>query len=137
MPELIGEPRRVAAAGEPPKLIDEYVGLASTGEGGLSIAHMRSPSGWSEPGRCPDFDEFTVVLRGTLVVESGGGQLTVAAGQAVHTSPGGVGPLQHPGAGRCGVHLGLPPGLRPGCRPPRRLTQPAQPGPSHTASPER
>ena len=88
MPELIGEPRRVAAAGEPPKLIDEYVGLASTGEDGLSIAHMRSPAGWSEPGQRPEFDEFTIVLRGTLVVESGDGMLTVAAGQAVHTSPG-------------------------------------------------
>jgi mannose-6-phosphate isomerase-like protein (cupin superfamily) len=88
MPELIGEPTRVAAAGEPPKLIDEYVGLASTGEGGLSVAHMRSPSGWSEPGQRPEFDEFTIVLRGTLAVESAAGRLTVAAGQAVHTSPG-------------------------------------------------
>lgn len=77
----------MAAAGEPPKLIDEYVGLASTGEGGLSVAHMRSPSGWSEPGQRPEFDEFTIVLRGTLVVESAAWP-TVAAGQAVHTSPG-------------------------------------------------
>ena len=50
MPELIGAPSRVAAAGEPPKLIDEYVGRANTGQAGLSIAHMRSPSGWAEPG---------------------------------------------------------------------------------------
>ena len=78
----------MAAAGEPPKLIDEYVGRASTGRGGLSIAHMRSPSGWAEPGQRPEFDEFTVVLRGALVVESADGPLTVQAGQAVHARPG-------------------------------------------------
>lgn len=88
MPELIRKPTRVAAAGEPPKLIDEYVGRANTGQDGLSIAHMRSPSGWTEPGQRPEFDEFTIVLRGALVVESGDGQLTVEAGQAVHTRPG-------------------------------------------------
>ena len=88
MPELIREPSRVAAAGQPPKLIDEYVGRASTGQGSLSIAHMRSPSGWAEPGQRPEFDEFTVVLRGALVVESEQGQLTVQAGQGVHAGPG-------------------------------------------------
>ena len=129
MPELIGEPTRVAAAGEPPKLIDEYVGLASTGEGGLSVAHMRSPSGWSEPGQRPEFDEFTIVLRGTLVVESAAGRLTVAAGQAVHTSPGEWVRYSTPGPGRCGIHLGLPAGLHPRRGPPRRLTgRPPGPG---------
>jgi mannose-6-phosphate isomerase-like protein (cupin superfamily) len=88
MPELIREPSRVTAAGEPPKLIDEYVGRVSTGQAGLSIAHMRSPSGWAEPGQRPEFDEFTVVLRGALVVESADGQMTVQAGQAVHARPG-------------------------------------------------
>jgi mannose-6-phosphate isomerase-like protein (cupin superfamily) len=88
MPELIKEPSRVAAAGEPPKLIDEYVGRANTGQDGLSIAHMRSPSGWAEPGQRPEFDEFTIVLRGALVVESEGSQMTVQAGQGVHTLPG-------------------------------------------------
>ena len=89
MPELIAEPSRVAAAGEPPKLIDEFAGNASTGDARLSIARMRSPAGWAEPGQRPEFDEFTVVLRGTLVVESAnGGRLTVQAGQGVHTSPG-------------------------------------------------
>ena len=88
MPELIREPSRVAAAGEPPKLIDEYVGRASTGQVGLSIAHMRSPSGWAEPGQRPEFDEFTVVLRGALVVESADGLMTVQAGQGVHARPG-------------------------------------------------
>jgi len=88
MPELIREPSRVAAAGEPPKLIDEYVGLANTGQARLSIAHMRSPAGWAEPGQRPEFDEFTIVLHGALLVEYEGGQMTVRAGQAVHTRPG-------------------------------------------------
>ena len=88
MPELIQGPSRVAAAGVPPKLIDEYAGRASTGDGRVSIAHMRSPSGWAEPGQRPEFDEFTIVLRGVLLVEFDGGQLTVQAGQAVHTAPG-------------------------------------------------
>jgi mannose-6-phosphate isomerase-like protein (cupin superfamily) len=88
MPELIGEPSRVAAAGQPPKLIDEYVGRASTGQASLSIAHMRSPTGWAEPGQRPEFDEYTIVLRGALVVESAAGQLTVLAGQGVHARPG-------------------------------------------------
>ena len=80
MPELIREPSRVAAAGQPPKLIDEYVGRASTGQGSVSIAHMRSPAGWAEPGQRPQFDEFTVVLRGVLVVESEQGRITVRGG---------------------------------------------------------
>ena len=88
MPELIAKPTRVAAAGEPQKLIDEYVGGVNTGEAGMSIAHMRSPSGWAEPGQRPEFDEFTIVLRGALVVEFEGGQMTVQAGQGVHTRPG-------------------------------------------------
>jgi mannose-6-phosphate isomerase-like protein (cupin superfamily) len=88
MPELIGEPSRVTAAGEPPKLIDEYVGRVSTAEPRVSVAHMRSPSGWAEPGQRPEFDEFTVVLRGALLVEFDGGQLTAQAGQAVHAAPG-------------------------------------------------
>jgi mannose-6-phosphate isomerase-like protein (cupin superfamily) len=88
MPELIREPSRVAAAGQPPKLIDEYVGRANTGQGSLSIAHMRSPSGWAEPGQRPEFDEFTIVMRGAVVVEWEGGQMTVQAGQGVHTRPG-------------------------------------------------
>lgn len=88
MPELIEKPSRVTAAGEPPKLIDEYVGRVNTGEARLSVAHMRSPSGWAEPGQRPEFDEFTVVLRGSLLVEYEGGSLEVGAGQAVRTSAG-------------------------------------------------
>ncbi|MGH2719778.1 MAG: cupin domain-containing protein [Actinomycetota bacterium] len=88
MPELLEAPARVTAAGEPPKTIDEYFGRASTGEARLSVAHMRSPAGWAEPGQRPEFDEFTVVLRGTLVVESEDGRLEVNAGQSVHCRPG-------------------------------------------------
>ena len=64
------------------------MGLVRTGDARLSVAHMRSPSGWSEPGQRPEFDEFTVVLHGALVVEYEGGQLTVQAGQGVHARPG-------------------------------------------------
>lgn len=88
MPRLIERPSRVTAAGEPPKTIDEYVGRVNTGDARLSVAHMRSPAGWSEPGQRPEFDEFTLVLRGELRVEHEGGELTVAAGQAVHTAAG-------------------------------------------------
>lgn len=88
MPRLIETPSRVIAAGEPPKTIDEYVGRVNTGDARLSVAHMRSPAGWSEPGQRPEFDEFTLVLRGALHVEHEGGELTVAAGQAVHTAAG-------------------------------------------------
>jgi ethanolamine utilization protein EutQ (cupin superfamily) len=83
MPELVEVPSRVAAAGTPAKTIDEFVGRASSGDSGLSIARMRSPSGWSEPGQRPEFDEFTVVLRGALHVEHEKGALVVGAGQAV------------------------------------------------------
>ena len=84
MPELIDTPVRVEAAGEPPKLIEEFAGRASNGEERVSVARMRSPAGWSEPGQRPEFDEYTVVLSGSLHVETeGGGTLEVPAGQAV------------------------------------------------------
>jgi ethanolamine utilization protein EutQ (cupin superfamily) len=83
MPELIENPSRVEAAGTRPKLIDEYVGRVNTGEARVSVAHMRSPEGWLEPGQRPDFDEYTVVLEGCLRVEHEGGELDVRAGQAV------------------------------------------------------
>ena len=83
MPRLIDAPVRVTAAGEPPKLIDEYVGRVRSGTDAVSVAHMRSPAGWSEPGQRPAFDEYTVVLKGTLRVEHESGVLDVAAGQAV------------------------------------------------------
>jgi mannose-6-phosphate isomerase-like protein (cupin superfamily) len=88
MPTLIEKPTRIVAAGNKPKAIDEYVGRANSGTDGVSIAHMRSPSGWVEPGQRPTFEEFTVVLRGMLRVEFEGGHLDVRAGQAVRAAPG-------------------------------------------------
>lgn len=87
-PILIEKPARVAAAGTKPKLIDEYIGRVNSGTAGLSVAHMRSPGGWVEPGQTPDFDEFTVVLKGTLRVEHREGTIEVRAGQAVVTHKG-------------------------------------------------
>jgi quercetin dioxygenase-like cupin family protein len=84
MPTHIPKPTRIVAAGNAPKLIDEYVGRVNNGESRLSVAHMRSPAGWSEPGQRPQFDEYTVVLKGALHVETeGGGVLVVRAGEAV------------------------------------------------------
>ncbi len=83
MPELIESPSRVEAAGTKPKLIDEYAGRVNTGEARLSVAHMRSPAGWVEPGQRPEFDEYTLVLTGALRVEHEGGELEVVPGQAV------------------------------------------------------
>src|SRR5512147_1927121 len=89
MPQLIAGPTRVVAAGNKPKAIDEYVGRANTDTAAVSVAHMRSPAGWVEPGQTPEFDEYTVVLRGMLRVEHRGGVLDVQAGQAV-IAPGGA-----------------------------------------------
>src|ERR671915_2331916 len=83
MPELIEAPVRVEAAGEPPKLIDEFAGRASNSEQRVSVARMRSPAGWREPGQRPEFDEYTVVTDGTLRVETEAGTLEVGAGQGV------------------------------------------------------
>jgi ethanolamine utilization protein EutQ (cupin superfamily) len=83
MPELIESPSRVEAAGTKPKLIDEYAGRVNTGEERVSVAHMRSPAGWVEPGQRPDFDEYTLVIGGALQVEYEGGSMVVGAGQAV------------------------------------------------------
>ena len=83
MPLLISKPTRVAAAGSKPKLIDEHIGRINSGTESVSVAHMRSPGGWQEPGQTPEFDEFTVVLSGLLCVEYHQGTLDVRAGQAV------------------------------------------------------
>jgi mannose-6-phosphate isomerase-like protein (cupin superfamily) len=83
MPTLIASPTRMEAAGNKPKLIDEYIGRVNSEHEEVSIAHMRSPEGWIEPGQEPEFDEFTLVLRGSLRVEYRGGALDVCAGQAV------------------------------------------------------
>ncbi|MGH2684606.1 MAG: cupin domain-containing protein [Actinomycetota bacterium] len=88
MPNLIARATRIEAAGNKPKLIDEMVGRVNTGTDQLSIARMRSPGGWVEPGQTPEFDEYTVVLAGRLHVEHDGGALDVVAGQAVATKAG-------------------------------------------------
>ena len=83
MPRLIAKPTQIEAAGEPPKIIREYVGRVNSGTSAVSIAHMKSPSGWSEPKQTPQFDEYTVVLSGMLRVDYEGGSVDVNAGQAV------------------------------------------------------
>jgi mannose-6-phosphate isomerase-like protein (cupin superfamily) len=86
VPELIFSPTVIEAAGG--KLIEEFIGRVNTGEGSVSIARMRSPQGWEEPAQTPEFDEFTLVLAGLVVVEHDGGRLEVRAGQAVCTRAG-------------------------------------------------
>ena len=83
MPTFIATPTRIEAAGNKPKLIDEFIGRVNSATRQTSIAHMRSPSGWQEPGQTPEFDEFTVVLRGMPRVEHRAGAMEVHAGQAV------------------------------------------------------
>jgi len=83
MPTLIAAPTRIASAGNKPKLIDEYIGRVNSATERASVAHMRSPGGWVEPGQTPEFDEFTMVLRGMLRVEHREGAIEVRAGQAV------------------------------------------------------
>jgi len=81
MPQLIAAPTQIPVPGN--KIIDEYIGRVNSGDSQASVAHMRSPAGWVEPGQTPDFDEYTVVLRGMLRVQHAGGTLDVRAGQAV------------------------------------------------------
>lgn len=88
MAQLIQRPTRIEAAGNKPKLIDEFIGLVNSGTSQVSIARMQSPSGWQEPGQTPEFDEFTVVLRGMLRVETKTGVIEVSAGQAIITPRG-------------------------------------------------
>ncbi len=80
---IIKSPKSIQAAGNPPKTIEEFIGRVSSETAALSVARMISPSGWSESGQTPDFDEFTVVLRGQLRVETRDGTQDVLAGQAV------------------------------------------------------
>jgi mannose-6-phosphate isomerase-like protein (cupin superfamily) len=83
MARLIEAPKQMASAGNKPKIIEEFIGRANSGHTDASIARMQSPPGWTEPKQTPEFAEYTVVLRGTLVVESEAGTLEVNAGQAV------------------------------------------------------
>jgi ethanolamine utilization protein EutQ len=83
MPTLIPQPTRIQSAGNKPKLIDEYIGRVNSKTSAASVAHMRSAEGWIEPGQTPAFDEFTIVLKGTLRVEHKSGAFDVTAGQAI------------------------------------------------------
>ena len=83
MPTHIAAPTRIQAAGNKPKLIDEFIGRVNSKTSQLSVAQMRSPSGWVEPGQTPEFDEYTVVLKGMLRVTHKSGTVDVHAGQAV------------------------------------------------------
>ena len=88
MPTLIASPIRIEALGNKPILIDEYIGRVRTGHRQVSIAYLQCPAGWIEPGQTPDFEEFTVVLKGILRVAHRDGVLEVPAGQAVITHAG-------------------------------------------------
>ena len=88
MPTLIAHPTVIAAAGNQPKIIEEYIGRVNTRTSDVSIARMQSPAGWEEPGQTPEFDEYTVVLRGTLRVAFKTGVYDVCAGQAIITRAG-------------------------------------------------
>lgn len=83
MPTLIPQPSIIQPAGNKPKKIAEYIGRVNSGTEAVSVAHMTSPGGWLEPGQTPEFDEYTVVLRGTLRVETRSGVMEVQAGQAI------------------------------------------------------
>jgi quercetin dioxygenase-like cupin family protein len=81
MPQLIAAPTQIPVPGN--KIVDEYIGRVNSGDTQASIAHMRSPAGWSEPGQRPDFDEYTIVLKGVMRVEHEAGVTEVKAGQAI------------------------------------------------------
>ena len=83
MPKWVPKPTVIRAAGEPPKTIEEFVGRVNSHDSALSIARMTSPAGWREPGQTPEFNEYTVVLRGELQVETRSTTDKVAAGQAI------------------------------------------------------
>src|SRR6516162_2766809 len=88
MPKLIAKPTRIEAAGNKQKIIEEFIGRVNSGDEKVSVAHMRSPGGWVEPGQTPEFDEYTVVLSGCLRVEHEGGTVDVHSGQAVFVRRG-------------------------------------------------
>ena len=88
MPKLISNPTVIEAAGTPPKLIQEFIGRVNSDNQDISIARMTSPQGWSEPGQTPEFHEFTVVLNGTLRVETVKEVIYATEGQAIQTFPG-------------------------------------------------
>ena len=80
---LVQKPTIVQAAGNKPKVIEEFIGRVNSKTDDVSVARMRSPRGWIEPGQTPEFDEYTVVLRGLLRVTTRTGVIDVNAGQAI------------------------------------------------------
>jgi mannose-6-phosphate isomerase-like protein (cupin superfamily) len=88
MPSFIKAATIIQAAGNKPKVIEEYIGKVNSNTADVSIARMKSPSGWAEPGQTPEFTEYTVVLKGMLRIESKTGTIDVQAGQAVITQAG-------------------------------------------------
>ena len=86
MPRLITEPSRIPVPGG--KVINEHVGRVSTGSEAVSVAHMTAPANWGEPFQTPDFDEITLVLKGTVIVDHDGGPMTAHAGQSILTGSG-------------------------------------------------
>ncbi len=88
MPRLIPAPTPIQATGNKPKIINEYIGRVNSGHAQVSVAHMRSPGGWVEPGQTPEFEEYTIVLTGKMRITHRNGILDVLAGQAAVTHPG-------------------------------------------------
>lgn len=88
MPKFIESPSVIEAAGNKPKRIEEFAGRVNTGDSSVSVARMKSPQGWIEPGQRPDFREITVVIRGAILIESADGELMVREGQGVICEPG-------------------------------------------------
>jgi len=84
----IKQPAIVKVAGNKEKIIEEFIGVVNTGTKNVSIAHMKSPSGWEEPGQTPEFDEYTVVLKGILKVKTKDEEFNVSAGEAVIAQKG-------------------------------------------------
>ena len=109
-PTLISQPTRIAAAGNKPKLIDEYIGRVNSRDTAVSVAHMRSPQGWTEPGQTPEFDEFTVVLKGMLRVKIAMANSSAcrAGGGRARRRVGAVFDAQRRGRG---IHRGMRPGI--------------------------
>ena len=88
MPHKIGGPSVVESAGNLPKRIEEFVGRVNNGDRRVSIARMTSPPGWEEPAQAPEFDEYTIVLEGRVVVEYDGGRIEAGPGEVIHAAPG-------------------------------------------------
>ncbi len=101
MLKFIQAPQVIKAAGDKPKRIEEFIGRVNSHTEQVSIARMVSPEGWVEPGQKPAFDEYTVVLKGSLHVKTKSGEWQVAAGQAIVVSKGEWVQYSSPGVGGC------------------------------------